>query len=787
MPGYRPSVARSQPASNFKERSMLHFNKRRATDRRLSARIRPNLEALEERVVLSTFNVNTTLDTVAVNFMTGQDVSGHISLRSAVMAADASSGSNTIVLPAGTFKLTIPPAGSDGSANGDLEIASNVSIEGSTTGRTIINGNKLDRVIHIESGTVAISNAVIENGRAGTGGGILNSGGTVTLTSVQLVDNVAIGAVGAAGAPGADRFPVGTNGGTGGAGGSGAGGAILNQAGSLTLNDCEISANEAIGGAGGNGGDGGFGGPLEGIVRADVSSDDGVGGAGGLGGHGGTGDGGGVFNAAGARLILSGDTFSNNHATGGAGGVGGEGGVGEAIPSDVMGNSGTGGAGGAGGTGGLGAGAGLFNLGAVTFSGASTRFNGNQAKGGIGGNGGVGGAGSGGLGGEGVVTGQGEPGGPAFGGTGGAGGQGGAAEGGAVFNGTGASIASTTAVLAESNSAVANLGGAGGAGGQATGGQGGDGTSVDSGGIFTGPGGAGGQASAGSGGGGGAGGLGEGGGLFNARGGAIIFKTAANASSSPASTFAKNQATGGGGGTGGQAGNALGGTGGNGGIIPAEGGPGGFAEGGTGGNGGAGGEATGGGFYDDGTASFTGVTMNFQSNKATGGTGGVAGSGGTVQGGTGGTGTGAAGGQGGAPTGGNGGSGGASGIAKGGGITVDVSGSLVLNPRLGVKPLSKKASVSAAGATDVITLNSAVAGGIGGGGAAGSATPGPGGPGDPVGNNGTVTAGHAGVAGALKQSEGGGIAIFGTATGDNTTVTGNHASKFPNIEGKLST
>jgi hypothetical protein len=43
------------------------------------------------------------------------------------------------------------------------------------------------------------------------------------------------------------------------------------------------------------------------------------------------------------------------------------------------------------------------------------------------------------------------------------------------------------------------------------------------------------------------------------------------------------------------------------------------------------------------------------------------------------------------------------------------------------------------------------------------------------------------VTGTLTQSEGGGMAIFGTATGEDTTVTGNHASKFPNIVGKLST
>ena len=44
---------------------------------------------LETRVVLSTFMVNTTLDTDAVNLTTGKDASGHISLRSAIQAANS--------------------------------------------------------------------------------------------------------------------------------------------------------------------------------------------------------------------------------------------------------------------------------------------------------------------------------------------------------------------------------------------------------------------------------------------------------------------------------------------------------------------------------------------------------------------------------------------------------------------------------------------------------------------------------------------------------------------------
>ena len=95
---------------------------RQGDDRRCAKRSRPWLESLEHRVVLSTFKVNTTLDTVAVSLKTGKDASGHISLRSAIMAADAKPNADTIIVPAGMFTLTLAGAGEDAAATGDLDI-----------------------------------------------------------------------------------------------------------------------------------------------------------------------------------------------------------------------------------------------------------------------------------------------------------------------------------------------------------------------------------------------------------------------------------------------------------------------------------------------------------------------------------------------------------------------------------------------------------------------------------------------------------------------------------------
>ena len=81
---------------------MLSLRKR--NDKARARRLRPGLEGLEDRVTPSTFHVNTLLDTVAVNLKTGKDASGHVSLRSAIMAADAKGGNNKIILPAGTSR-----------------------------------------------------------------------------------------------------------------------------------------------------------------------------------------------------------------------------------------------------------------------------------------------------------------------------------------------------------------------------------------------------------------------------------------------------------------------------------------------------------------------------------------------------------------------------------------------------------------------------------------------------------------------------------------------------------
>ena len=74
---------------------------------------RPAVEALEDRTVPSTFTVNTAVDSIDAFPGDGvaRDSFGRTSLRAAVMEANALPGADTIILPAGTYALSV--AGSE--------------------------------------------------------------------------------------------------------------------------------------------------------------------------------------------------------------------------------------------------------------------------------------------------------------------------------------------------------------------------------------------------------------------------------------------------------------------------------------------------------------------------------------------------------------------------------------------------------------------------------------------------------------------------------------------------
>lgn len=117
---------------------------------------------------------------------------GDCSLREAIQAANTDSAvdacpagtvSDTVMVPAGLYTLSLAGANEDGNATGDLDILDEVKILGSGAGSTTIDGNNLDRIFHILGANVEVVGVTVVNGAltSGRGGAISNDGGTLLL------------------------------------------------------------------------------------------------------------------------------------------------------------------------------------------------------------------------------------------------------------------------------------------------------------------------------------------------------------------------------------------------------------------------------------------------------------------------------------------------------------------------------------------------------------------------------------------------------------------------------
>ena len=134
------------------------------------------------------FNVDSTLDQIDDDTSDGvcHTAANTCTLRAAVMQANpVISVGATVVLPAGTYTLTLPATGADGSDSGDLNFtppASGnpiLSIVGAGQSSTIVGGNLQSRIFRVHPGrTATLSLLTVRNGYvpgATDGGGIRNS------------------------------------------------------------------------------------------------------------------------------------------------------------------------------------------------------------------------------------------------------------------------------------------------------------------------------------------------------------------------------------------------------------------------------------------------------------------------------------------------------------------------------------------------------------------------------------------------------------------------------------
>ena len=214
------------------------------------------LGEINHALMLDTSHDNQWLGTLAVyDVTTTDDVidagDGLLSLREAVIAANANAGADTINLSAGTYTLSIASGGTDESKE-HLNITDSLSIVGAGTGLTFIDGGNNFKIAEYEATAIinSLSDLTLQNGsESGNAGAIeiSDAATSLTITDVEIVDSTSSSRGGAIHNSGTLVLEGVTL-----AGNTGQfGGAIYNEAsGNLTAINSTLSGNSAQFGGG---------------------------------------------------------------------------------------------------------------------------------------------------------------------------------------------------------------------------------------------------------------------------------------------------------------------------------------------------------------------------------------------------------------------------------------------------------------------------------------------------------------------------------------------------------
>ncbi len=215
-----------------------------------------------ERIV----TVNSTADRPDLNPGDGivtTSVPGEITLRAAIMEANALPGSQEIIVPAGTYSMTLSGRSEDFAATGDWDVTGgSLRLRGAGIGQTILDAGQLDRLFQVAGGaTLELLGLTLQNGNVGLSqdGGAIDNQGTLVITDSELRSNSARTA-GAVFTRADTTVEISRTSfvGNRAIGGSGLGGAIATQVStsvSIDITDSEFRNNESVaGGAIYNGG-----------------------------------------------------------------------------------------------------------------------------------------------------------------------------------------------------------------------------------------------------------------------------------------------------------------------------------------------------------------------------------------------------------------------------------------------------------------------------------------------------------------------------------------------------
>ena len=150
----------------------------------------------------ATITVTSPIDELTIN--------GTCSLREAIQAANTDSvvdacsrgvGADVIVVPPGTYTLSLPGADEDANFTGDLDITADLTINGASTIVQACDSSTgpcigIDRVLHVveeesSQNTVTISGVTIRNGSTYRQGGGISNYGTMAITNAAISGNTA--------------------------------------------------------------------------------------------------------------------------------------------------------------------------------------------------------------------------------------------------------------------------------------------------------------------------------------------------------------------------------------------------------------------------------------------------------------------------------------------------------------------------------------------------------------------------------------------------------------------